>query len=175
MAYSKLSEELYRLAKIWAGKWTVLAKQRLVSSPTVPGHTPKSLQSIIDIRTKVDRKSAQRFSLKIFAKGKGEHVAKYGHGKKLAGAYEYGARPHIITPRPPKKRLYFYWERIDEVVRLGSVQHPGIVPANAGQGYLQSSAQELVRQGAEELKPLARKAILSDLRAAFTSARAKKQ
>lgn len=171
MAYSRLSEELYRLSKIWASRWTRLAKDRLVSNPTVPGHAPRRLDSIIDIRTKSERKSAQRFALHLYARGKGEHVAQYGQGKKLAGAYEYGAGPHVITPRPPKTLLTFYWERIDEDVAFAFVKHPGIRPANQGRGYIFSSAQALVTQGEEELRPLARKAILGDLRAAFTSAR----
>lgn len=171
MAYSKLSEELYRLSKIWAGRWTTLAKRRLISNPTVPGHIPKRLDSIIDIRTKSERKSAQRFQLHLFAKGKGPHVDEYGHGKKLAGAYEYGAVPHVIAPRSPKTILKFYWERIDEDVVFAAVQHPGILPANNGRGYINDSADELLRQGEEELKPLARKAILGELRASFTTSR----
>lgn len=174
MAYSKFSEELYRVAKLWAGRWTKLAKERLVSNPTVPGHAPKRLDSIIEVHTKADRKSAQRFSLKMFAKGKGKNVDKYGQGKKLAGAYEYGARPHTISPRPPNKVLAFYWERVGEEVIAKSVQHPGIVAANGGRGYINASAQELLKQGKEELRPIARKAILEDLHAAFTSARIKR-
>jgi hypothetical protein len=171
MAYSRLSEELYKLSRSWATRWTRIAKSMLVSSPTVPGHTPRRLDSIIDIRTKSERKSAQRFALHLYAKGKGEHVAQYGQGKKLAGAYEYGAREHVISPRPPKKALSFFWERAGEDVLFSDVIHPGIVAANQGKGYVHESAFKLLMEGEKELRPLARKAILGDLRAAFTSAR----
>ena len=172
MAYSKFSDMLYKQAQSWAGKWTKLANARLLSSPELGA--PKSLRGIIEIHTHVTRNSAQRFSLIMTAKGKGANVAKYGQGEKLAGAYEYGARPHVIAPKPPKKYLAFYWEKVKGDVRMASVNHPGITAANSGQGYLHSSAAELLRQGTIELKASGRKAILDDLHAAFKSGRVKK-
>lgn len=174
MAYSKFSEMLYKQAQSWAGKWTKLANARLLSSPEAGAGAPKSLRSVIEVHTNVVRKSAQRFSLVLTAKGKGANVARYGQGEKLAGAYEYGARPHVIVPRPPKKYLSFYWEKQESWVKMKSVNHPGIVAANWGQGYIHSSAAELLRQGREELKAAGRKAILEDLHAAFKSGRIKK-
>lgn len=165
MAYSRFSEVLYKTAQSWAGKWTRYANQRLLSSPEAG--IPKSLKGIIEIYTQVERHSAQRFSLILTAKGKGEHVTKYGHGAALAGAYEYGAKPHKITPRPPKQYLVFYWERMDSVVRMREVSHPGIEAAMQGQGYAYWSRYKLLKEGKAELTELGRRAILTDLQFAF--------
>lgn len=168
MAYSKLSEELFRQAAVWAGKWTKLANARLISSPTVEGKKPQSLKNVIKISTHVDRKSAQRFTLVLTAKGKGSGKrAEYGHGAAIAGAYEHGAKEHIITPKPPKKYLIFEWERMDTTFVGMSVDHPGITAADGGKGYIYWSAYDLVKLAKKELGPLARKAIVDDLQHAF--------
>lgn len=172
MAYSRFSEALYKVAQSWAGKWTKYANERLISSPTIGA--PKSLRSIIKIHTKAERKSAQRFSLVLTAAGKGSgDRAKYGHGADIAGAYEYGARPHIITPTPGKKYLAFYWERMDTTFVGESVQHPGIEAASQGQGYVYWSRYRLLKEGKAELSALGKKAILADLKAAFVEGKRK--
>jgi hypothetical protein len=172
MAYSRLSEALYKAAQSWAGKWTKYANERLVSSPTEG--VPKSLRGIIKISTKADRKSAQRFSLILTAEGHGSgERAKYGHGAEIAKAYEYGARPHIIAPIPPKNVLTFYWQKIDDAFVGKSVKHPGIEAAYHGQGYIYWSRYRLLKEGKAELTSLGRKAILADLKSAFTQGKRK--
>lgn len=174
MAYSRFSEALYKVAQSWAGKWTKYANELLLSSPTVLG-TPKSLKNIIEVHTKVERKSAQRFSLVLTAKGKGKHVEDYGHGKALATAYEIGGKPHVIKPRGKRKNLIFYWEKADTVFKGASVDHPGIEAANQDRGYIVQSRYRLLKDGKRELTEAGRKAILEDLKFAFTSARTKKK
>lgn len=36
-----------------------------------------------------------------------------------------GTRPHVITPRPPRKALKFYWQRLGRTVFFKRVMHPG--------------------------------------------------
>jgi hypothetical protein len=55
---------------------------------------------------------------------------------------ESGAKPHIIRPRPPKKRLRFYWRRVGRVVRPPLVHHPG----QRGKHYLLEAARTAARR-----------------------------
>jgi len=52
-----------------------------------------------------------------------------------AAAVERGAAPHIIRPRPPRKKLRFYWRRVGRVVYPSLVHHPG----QEGKRYLRSA------------------------------------
>lgn len=171
MAYSKLSEALYAQAIIWAGRWTKLSKQFATSSPTVEGLTPRKL-SHIRIQTRVDRQSAQRFSLVLTATGKGARAYEFGSG---IHAQRGGRGTYPIYPKKGKF-LVFVWERLqqEEPVYLTKVNHPGVEAASAGLGYVRPARKELLRQGRRELGPLAKKAILGDLQQAFREGRRKR-
>lgn len=49
-----------------------------------------------------------------------------------AASVESGAERHIISARPPKTRLKFYWRRVGRVVFPAYVHHPG----QTGKAYL---------------------------------------
>lgn len=172
MAYSKLSEALYRQAISWAGRWTRYAKDALISSPTVPGLTPRKINHI-SVSTHADRKSAQRFALQATAVGRDAHAYEYGSG---IHSKDGAKMPYPIRPKKAKV-LRFVWERLmqEEPVFAKEVQHPGVVAASYGEGYLHASARRLLVDAKKELGPLAKKAILGDLRAIFKKGRAKKR
>lgn len=172
MAYSKLSESLYRQAIQWARRWTHYAKEALISSPTVPGLTPRKITHI-KVSTHVNRKSAQRFALQAVATGRDALAYEYGSGIHSKN----GAKmPYVIKPKNAKV-LRFVWERLmqEEPVFLSKVEHPGVVAASYGEGYLNASARRLVADAKKELGPLAKKAIMDDFSAIFKKGRAKKR
>lgn len=180
MAYSRLSEELYNLAKYWAGEWTRLAQKYAISTPEegIPRRIP------LKISTRVERKSAQRFALILTARGTGAKLKEWGGD--YARAFEFGSGIHSekgggkypIRPRKAKF-LVFPWDKAyeyiprtsDGKVMLAAVNHPGVKAASGGQGYIRPAARELLDKGEAQLGKLAKKAILADLRGAFKERR----
>ena len=57
---------------------------------------------------------------------------------------EFGSDPHIITPSQADA-LAFYWEKIDQFVVLGSVDHPGHEAFNYFEEAIEKQWPRLVR------------------------------
>lgn len=161
----KLVTNLKRRAAAWAGQLTSLARSYAPNHvrPAISSHVETKEEGQFIIRITADRKIAPDARAQEF--GSGIH-ARRGAKKK-----------YPILPRT-KKVLAFHWEVADANpeqfvfapdgrVLLPSVQHPGIVAANGGKGYIAPAMRELRRRAKKELNMEIKDAILSDLRASF--------
>ena len=76
------------------------------------------------------------------AQGPAVHVGTFAPKEKvqLAFWHHQGTEPHVILPRRASL-LVFYWPRVDRVVYLRKVQHPGTKP----NPYLVDALREGIR------------------------------
>lgn len=109
-----------------------------------------------------------------------------------ARAYEYGSGVHsrrsetsprqlgpkgkiLITPRPGTKALVFPWDVAtvgiprtkDGKVILQSVEHPGVEPANNGEGYLRKAVKDSNKQNRSDVRSGVAIAVKLDLKEQF--------
>lgn len=187
MAYSKLSEAMWKTAQKWQTRLTQKAYELAISNPdpeTGDGRTPKSLRRIIRITTKRDRNSAQRFGLTLIATGPAARAYEYGSG---IWSESFEKADYIIIRPKNRKVLAFFWETQNQLkqeyidslphskttgkVLLQFVQHPGVKAANNGQGYIRPAIDAVREEGEIELRPSFKKAILEDIQFAFKQGR----
>lgn len=187
MAYSRLSDAMWKEAAKWQTRLTQKAYSFAISNPdpeTGDGRYPKSLRRIIKIHTRRVRNSPQRFSLKITATGPAARAYEYGSGIWTA---DFDSTNYILITPKNKKVLAFFWETQNQLkqefidslphskktgkVLLQYVQHPGVKAANNGRGYIRPAIEEIRKEGEIELKPSFRKAILGDIQEAFKEGR----
>lgn len=173
----RLTSALKRRAISWAGQLTKLAK----------GFAPNHLKRYIISR--VEQKGTG-FIIRTTVNRNANSIEKYGSAD--ARAQEYGSglkarrgakRKYPIKPKN-KRILAFHWEVAtrsemeagrpgkfmfapDGRVLMHQVNHPGIPPANSGQGYIRPAVKELKKRGKKELSADIRQAILGDLRQSF--------
>ena len=158
---STLEQALQFRARAWAGQLTTLARS------FAPAHLRDAISS------KVEEGNSGQIVIRITAdKFKQPKPGGKGTTTLDARAQEYGAGPHVIQGHP---FLIFPWDKADANVRrnengdvmLASVNHPGMIAANQGQGYIRPAIKELRKRAKTELSADVRQAILSDLRKAF--------
>ena len=160
---SQLPVILRRRVIAWAGQLTSLAKS------FAPNHLKQYIRSRVE---ESETKFIIRTTVNRFASPK----EKYGTLDVRAQEYGSGLRarrgPKAKYPIVPKNKkvLAFFWEKADESiprlpdgrVMLDGVEHPGILAANGGQGYIAPALKELRKRARQELSKDVRQAILGD-------------
>lgn len=155
-----LGTNLKKRASAWAAQLTSLAKSY------APSHIQKAISS------KTEEKSDGTYIIRITADRRIAPDARaweYGSGLKA----RRGSKGYINIDPKTKPFLVFAgtndWS--GQIIRTSHVNHPGIMAANGGQGYIAPAVNELRKRARTELDADVRNAIASDIRRSFGRAK----
>lgn len=159
---TRMVGNLRRTVVAYAGQITKLAKS------LAPVHLRDGISSHVEENTDGE------YIIRTTAVGADARAWEYGSGIHARRGFKH---KYTIKPRMGKF-LAFHWEVAnanperfsfleDGRVLLTSVQHPGIVAANEGKGYIAPAQAEIRKRLKEQIGKDLRDAILGDLRESF--------
>jgi hypothetical protein len=166
METTNLGQSLFDIAVVWKERLEDLAKG------FAPRHLQDAITTVVEeseegniiIRIKADRSIAPDARAQEYGSGLHAQKGSPSYVQINPRNHTYLAFPWETANASPERFRFTY---PDHRVMLQHVNHPGIVGANGGQGYIRPAISVLRQMAKSELSVNLKRAILADIRTSF--------